>query len=79
VQHQRPVSLLGSTDVGGYGLASFRLGFRAADSRDVHAWVKKAFDKQYFEQLATTPGNTGLIAGQPAGPRTWGGTLRGRF
>jgi iron complex outermembrane receptor protein len=67
------------TDVGGYGLASFRIGFRTADSWDVYAWVKNAFDKQYFEQLATTPGNTGLIAGQPADERTWGVTLRASF
>ena len=67
------------TDVGGYGLASFRFGFRTADSWDVYAWVKNAFDKQYFEQLATTPGNTGLIAGQPADARTWGVTLRAKF
>jgi iron complex outermembrane receptor protein len=67
------------TDVGGYGLASFRFGFRTADTWDVYAWVKNAFDRDYFEQLATTPGNTGLIAGQPADPRTWGLTLRAKF
>jgi iron complex outermembrane recepter protein len=49
-------------DVDGLGLASFRFGFRATDTRDSYACVKNAFDKQYFEQLATTPVNTGLIA-----------------
>ncbi len=67
------------TDVGGYGLASFRFGFRSNGSWDVYGWVKNAFDKRYFEQLATTPGNTGLIAGQPADPRTWGVTVQARF
>ncbi len=67
------------TDVGGYGLANFRFGFRSQGSWDVYAWVRNAFDKDYFEQLATTPGNTGLIAGQPADPRTWGLTLRAEF
>ncbi|HXC58060.1 MAG TPA: TonB-dependent receptor, partial [Steroidobacteraceae bacterium] len=67
------------TDVGGYALASFRLGFRAGDTWDVYGWVKNAFDRDYFELLATTPSNTGLIAGQPADPRTWGLTVRARF
>jgi iron complex outermembrane receptor protein len=67
------------TDVGGYGLANFRFGFRSQGSWDVYAWVRNAFDKDYFEQLATTPGNTGLIAGQPADSRTWGLTLRAEF
>lgn len=67
------------TDVGGYGLANFRFGFRSNGNWDVYGWVKNAFDKQYFEQLATTPGNTGLIAGQPADPRTWGVTVQAKF
>jgi iron complex outermembrane recepter protein len=68
------------TDVGGYGLANFRIGFRKEDSLDVYAWVKNAFGKDYFEQLtASTGGNTGLIVGQPADPRTWGLTVRAEF
>lgn len=67
------------TDVGGYGLASFRFGLRNRGSWDVYAWVKNAFDKDYFEVLATTPGNTGLVSGQPADPRTWGVTIHAQF
>jgi iron complex outermembrane receptor protein len=68
------------TDVGGYGLANFRFGFRSRGSWDVYAWVKNAFDKDYFEQLnAATGGNTGLVVGQPADPRTWGLTVRAEF
>jgi len=67
------------TDVGGYALASFRLGFRAGDTWDVYGWVKNALNRDYFESLATTPGNTGLIAGLPADPRTWGLAVRARF
>lgn len=67
------------TDVGGYGVANFRFGFRSNGNWDVYGWVKNAFDKQYFEQLATTPGNTGLVAGQPADPRTWGVTVQAKF
>ncbi|HWL63174.1 MAG TPA: TonB-dependent receptor [Steroidobacteraceae bacterium] len=68
------------TDIGGYGLANFRLGFRTRGNWDVYGWVKNAFDKDYFEALnASTGGNTGLIAGQPADPRTWGLTIRTEF
>jgi iron complex outermembrane receptor protein len=42
----------------------------------VRGWVKNAFDEDYFELFATTPGYTGLIAGKPAEPRTWGVTAR---
>jgi iron complex outermembrane receptor protein len=67
------------TDISGYALANFRLGFRSPHNWDVYAWIRNAFDKEYFEQLAVTPGNTGLIAGQPADPRTWGVTARVQF
>lgn len=68
------------TDVGGYGLANFRVGFRSKGTWDVYAWVKNAFDKDYFEQLnAATGGNTGLVVGQTADPRTYGVTLRAEF
>jgi iron complex outermembrane receptor protein len=41
--------------------------------------VRNAFDENYFEFLAVGPSNTGLIAGQPGDPRTWGVTLRASF
>lgn len=66
------------TDIDGYTLANFRLGFRT-DKFNVFGWLRNAFDEQYFEQLATTPGNTGLISGQPADPRTYGATLSINF
>jgi hypothetical protein len=43
--------------------------FGAGSARD------DAFDAEYFEQLAVPSGNTGLIAGQPGEPRTYGLTL----
>ena len=67
------------TDIGGYGLSAFRAGFRVGADWDVYGWVKNAFDKQYYDLLATTPGNTGLIAGTPADARTWGLTVRAQF
>jgi iron complex outermembrane receptor protein len=68
------------TDVGGYGLANFRIGFRSGDTWDVYGWVRNAFDKKYYQELnAATGGNTGLVVGIPGDPRTWGLTVRARF
>jgi iron complex outermembrane recepter protein len=67
------------TDVDGYSLHNFRVGFRTHRGVDFSLWARNAFDQDYFEQLTVTPGSTGLIAGQPADPRTFGGTLRYRF
>jgi len=67
------------TDIEGYGLANVRFGFRADNGWDVTAWVRNAFDEDYFEVLATQSGSTGLVVGQPGDPRTWGVTLRTQF
>ena len=62
------------TNVEGYHLSNFRIGFRSDDGFNLFAWVRNAFDENYFEQLFVGPGNTGLIAGLPGDPRTWGAT-----
>jgi iron complex outermembrane receptor protein len=67
------------TDVEGYALGNFRIGFRADNAWEVSAWVRNAFDTHYFELLATQSGNTGMIVGQLGDPRTYGMTVRGRF
>ncbi len=68
------------SDVGGYGLANFRVGFRSGDTWDVYGWVRNAFDKKFFQELnAATGGNTGLVVGIPGDPRTWGLTVRAKF
>ncbi|RYD43727.1 MAG: TonB-dependent receptor [Sphingomonadales bacterium] len=66
------------TDVKGYALTNFRVGFRA-EGFDVFGWVRNAFDVNYIETLQVAPGNTGLIAGQPGDPQTWGGTVKFSF
>jgi iron complex outermembrane receptor protein len=66
------------TDVKGYALTNFRAGFRG-EGFDVFGWVRNAFDVNYIENLQVAPGNTGLIAGQPGDPRTWGGTIKFSF
>jgi iron complex outermembrane receptor protein len=71
------------TNVDGYALSNFRLGFRtganASGGIDVFAWVRNAFDVNYIDQLAVAPGNTGLIVGNVGDPRTFGGTIKLTF
>jgi iron complex outermembrane receptor protein len=62
-----------------YALTSFRVGFRADNGLNIYAWVRNAFDVEYFDQLTFGPSNTGLIAGFVGDPRTWGGTIRYEF
>ena len=67
------------TWVKGYSLSNFRAGFRTDGGFDIYGWVRNAFDENYFDQLFVGPGNTGLIAGLPGDPRTWGFTLKSEF
>ncbi|WP_313807805.1 TonB-dependent receptor [Sphingobium sp.] len=66
-------------DVKGYTLNNLRIGFRNSDGLNIYGWVRNIFDKNYLELLATTPSNTGLIAGQPGDPRTYGLTIKADF
>ena len=68
------------TDIAGYALASFRLGFRTDDGGwDISAWLRNAFDKHLLRGACDPAGSTGLLVGQPADPRTWGVTGRASF
>ncbi|OJU19977.1 MAG: TonB-dependent receptor [Sphingomonas sp. 66-10] len=62
-------------NIAGYSLSNFRLGYRKGDKLNIFAWVRNAFDQNYYELLTTQSGNTGLIVGQPGDPRTFGVTL----
>ncbi|MFP5432705.1 MAG: TonB-dependent receptor, partial [Alphaproteobacteria bacterium] len=66
------------TEVKGYALTNVRAGFRG-EGFDAFGWVRNAFDVNYIETLQVAPGNTGLIAGQPGDPQTWGGTIKFSF
>jgi iron complex outermembrane receptor protein len=66
------------TWIDGYSLSNFRLGWRR-DDLNVFAWVRNAFDQDYFELLSVQSGSTGLIVGQPGDPRTFGVTLNKSF
>jgi len=66
------------TEVKGYALTNFRLGFRG-DGVDVFGWVRNAFDVNYIDLLQVAPGNVGLIAGTAGDQRTWGGTIKFSF
>jgi iron complex outermembrane receptor protein len=68
-----------ATRIDGYSLSNLRAGFRSDDGLNIFAWVRNAFDENYFEQLFIAPGNTGLIAGLPGDPRTWGATVSVAF
>ncbi|WP_421847408.1 TonB-dependent receptor [Novosphingobium sp.] len=71
------------TNVDGYALTNFRLGFRTEPSSsvgiDIYGWVRNAFDVNYYDQLAVASGNTGLIVGNIGDPRTFGGTVKLTF
>jgi iron complex outermembrane receptor protein len=62
--------------VDGYSLLNARVGFRWTDGWTVSLWSRNLLDKDYFELLSATPGNTGLYVGQPGDGRTVGVTLR---
>ena len=66
-------------DVDGYTLVNARLGWAGDNGFQIFAWVRNAFDTQYFDFLTAGPGGTGLIVGQPGDPRTYGLTLAKRF
>ncbi|MHA6767304.1 TonB-dependent receptor [Sphingobium ummariense] len=66
------------TEVKGYALTNFRAGFRG-EGFDIFGWIRNAFDVNYIDLLQVAPGNTGLIAGQPGDPQTWGGTIKFSF
>jgi iron complex outermembrane receptor protein len=63
----------------GYALVNARLGFRWSDGWGVSVWMRNMFDERYFELLSAAPGNSGLIVGLPADPRSVGVTLRMNF
>ena len=67
------------TNVDGYSLSNFRVGFRSDDGLNLFAWARNAFDEEYFEQLQVPSGNTGLIVGNPGDPATYGVTAAFRF
>ena len=41
--------------------------------------VRNVFDEEYFLLLSNQSGNSGLVTGIPADPRTYGITLRASF
>jgi len=68
-----------ATRIEGYHLSNFRFGFRTDTGLNIFGWVRNAFGENFFQQLFVGPGQTGLIAGLPGDPRTWGGTISTRF
>jgi iron complex outermembrane recepter protein len=67
------------TQIPAYAVANLRAGFRVDGRWDVFVWARNAFDREYYDLLAVTPGSTGLISGNPADPRTYGLTFKAQF
>ena len=67
------------TEINGYSLSNFRVGFREREGINAFLWLRNAFDEHYYDVLATQSGSTGLIVGQPGDPRTYGATISTRF
>ena len=67
------------TNIDGYALTNYRVGFRTDSGLNIFGYVRNVFDVDYFEQLAVPSGNTGLIVGQPGDPRTYGLTVAYTF
>ncbi len=63
------------TNIDGYALTNYRVGFRTDRGLNIFGYVRNLFDVDYFEQLAVPSGNTGLIVGQPGDQRTFGLTV----
>jgi iron complex outermembrane receptor protein len=60
----------------GYSLINARLGVRWSDGWTLSLWSRNLLNENYYEMLSPAPGNSGLIAGLPGDPRTFGITLR---
>jgi iron complex outermembrane receptor protein len=73
-----------ATDIAGYTLTNFRLGWRSDRDEpgvrvDVFAFVRNAFEVGYLEQLQLAPNSVGLVVGNLGEPRTFGGTIKLEF
>ena len=66
-------------NIDGYSLFNARLGFRATKGLTVFVWSRNVFNKNYYEQLLPSSGNSGLYAGVLGDQRTFGTTLRYAF
>lgn len=60
--------------VDGHTLVNLRGGYRADAGWTVTVWGRNIADEEYFDFLSAQSGSTGMIAGQPGEPRTYGVT-----
>ncbi len=65
--------------IDGNTVVNLRAGVRSNGPWDVYLWVRNVFDEEYFLLLSNQSGNSGLVTGIPADPRTYGITLRASF
>ena len=67
------------TRLAGYSLVNASVGLRHAGPWEVSLWVRNLLDEEYMQNLTVQAGNSGLIVGTPADPRTVGIALRASF
>ncbi len=65
--------------VDGYSLLNPRVGIRTPDGWAFSVWGRNLANTNYYEFVTPVPGNSGLIAGLPGDPRTFGVTLSRSF
>jgi iron complex outermembrane receptor protein len=74
------ITLDPSAEIGGYVLASARVGTLLDNGRlDVQVWAENLFDKAYYVNLLGYTKSTGIIQGYPGNPRTYGVTVRAKI
>jgi len=74
------ITLDPSAEIGGYVLASARVGTLLDNGRlDVQLWAENLFDKAYYVNLLGYTKSTGIIQGYPGNPRTYGVTVRAKI
>jgi len=66
-------------NVAGRTLVNFRGGYRFDNGFEIFAWVRNAFEEEYYEFKTAVGGNSGLTVGQVGDPRTYGLTIRASF
>ena len=62
-----------------YALLNAQLGFRSDSGWDAFLWVRNLANTDYFQLLSAAPGGSGMIAGLPGDPRTFGVTWTHRW
>ena len=61
-----------------YSLLRASLGWRD-EKWDFSLWLRNLTNEHYLQNVTVQAGNSGLVVGTPADPRSFGATLRASF